>query len=201
MTVSPSTVVSPKGTKKVAVALSVATAGAGLAFSVLTAKRRKELFEIQRNALVARHNLLRKDWEEFLAEPERVLDNPELMLYNHEIGRELSEAFRTANMLRPFFMNGKPTRHIHGSAYYNAVLKAEFVWNDTQRRSEEIGDKELTAEQARSLKKARTQLKHLKNPQKSVAEKRRAYNAFQKEIASVMKLDRITVKALEDYLK
>lgn len=197
-------IVSPKASKKwlkgIGVAVISSMGAGGLVVGVIKSRERKDANRVLRDNIIARHNILQKEWNDFLSDPERVLDNPALNMHNHQVHIHAFEALRSTNFQRPYFTNYE-VKNVKLSPFYNSVVKAETKWMESKKRAAEIGLSDLSEEQVRHLKKAKTQLRHLKNPQKTPAEKKRAYDAFCKEFKSVMLLNKTTEKALKGYLK
>lgn len=197
-------IVSPKSTNKWIKNVGVATlssVGAGaLIFKVHKARERRDANAVLRQHIIARHNSLQKEWNDFLADPERVLENPALNDRNHPVHGSAFEGMRRAKMLRVYFATEK-TKDVRESPFYKAIEKAEHDWMEAQKRSQEIGVKDLGAEELKHLKKAKTQLRTIKNPQKTTAEKKRAYAAFIREMKEAMYLSEVTDKAIKEYIK
>ncbi|MBC9704386.1 MAG: hypothetical protein H9W81_05085 [Enterococcus sp.] len=197
-------IVSPKSSRKWMKSLGVATlssAGAGaLIFKVNKVRERRDANAVFRQNIIARHNTLQKEWENFLANPDRVLDNPALNDRNHPVHGAVFEAMRRARMFRVHFATEK-VKDVRESSFARAVEYAEYRWKQAQQMSQEIGVKDLDEEKLKHLKKAKTQWRAIKNSQKTPAEKKRAYTAFTREIKEVMHLSEVTDKAIREHLK
>lgn len=191
---------SPKWVKGLSIA-ALSSVGAGaVVVGVHKSRERRDANTVYKQNIIARHNALQKEWNDFLSDPERVLENPALNDQNHPLHGSVFEAMRRARMFRVHFASEK-IKDVRESSFYKAVESAEYRWIKAQKLSKEIGLKELTEEEAKHLKKAKTQLRALRNPEKTAAEKKKAYTAFSREIKEVMRLSDITDRIVRNYMK
>lgn len=195
--VSPSS--SPKWLKGIWVTTFSALGAGVLVFKVQKFRERRDGNEVLRNSIIARHNSLEKEWNDFLSDPERVLENPALVMDSHRVNITMTDALRRAKMSRVYFATER-AKNIRNTTFYKNVANAETEWVVAQKVSSEIGTADLTAEDIRHIKKAKTQLRILKNPNKAKGEKKKAYEALHAELKGVMYIYDATENTLRDYL-
>lgn len=178
--------------------------GAGVIFSVKKAKANKRKRSTSRErweALIKRHQTVRKEWAAYELDPMKMLEYPILTDMSEKVTSDLHLALKKANTLEPKNVEDVLHEDSNTSTYLQAVISLEHAFNVAKSEAERVQWTKFSADEQKRLKTAKALLSLVLDGGASEFERQSAYKQMYKELAGLIKLPSNTAFAIENSIR
>lgn len=152
-------------------------------------------------ALVARHDAVRREWSLYELDAMKMLDYPLLSDMREKVTVDLHTALRNANNIRPEDVATLINEPANGSDYEKAVSKLEVAFHVAESEAKRVQWHKFSAVEQKRLSTAKNLLSFVMDSGASEFERQAAYKRLQKEISGLITLPKMTVNVLEDNMR
>lgn len=176
----------------------------GIIFGVQKYRRNKSVFAGKKEkwqALVNRHDTVRKNWALYELDPMMMLDYPVLSDMSEKVTADLHMALRKAKDLQPQNLDNVANQEPNGSLYQEAVLNAEHAFNIAVSEAKKVQWSKFSADEQKRLSTAKNLLSLAMDSGASEFERQMAYKRLQKEITGLINLPDASITAIETQIK
>lgn len=176
----------------------------GVIFGVSKYRRNRSILSGRKEkwqALVNRHDTVRKNWAIYELDPMMMLDYPVLSDMSEKVTAELHIALRKARDLKPSNLGNVAHQEANGSLYQEAVLNAEHAFNVAVSEAKKVQWSKFSAMEQKRLTTAKNLLSLAMDSGASEFERQAAYKRLQKEISGLINLPTSSLVAIEDATK
>lgn len=180
-------------------ALGVVGGGSMVAVKKISAsKRRKQNFTDKWDALMKRHDVVRREWASYELDPMKMLDYPVLSDMREKVTVELHAALRKANGLRPVNSKSMALEDADNSKYEAAVEALETAFHVAESEAKRVQWTKFNMDEQKRLTTAKTLLNFVLDGTANEFERQSAYKRLQKEIAGLINIPTPTLAAIEE---
>lgn len=152
-------------------------------------------------ALIARHDAVRREWSLYELDAMKMLDYPLLSDMREKVTVDLHTALRNANNIRPEDVATLINEPANGSDYEKAVSKLEVAFHVAESEAKRVQWHKFSAVEQKRLSTAKNLLSFVMDSGASEFERQAAYKRLQKEISGLITLPKMTVNVLEDNMR
>lgn len=152
-------------------------------------------------ALLDRHDVIRREWSLYELDAMKMLDFPMLSDMREPLTVKLHVALREANNLRPANVDAMVEESAGGSEYQKAVSALETAFHVAETEAKRIKWRKFSAAERKQLTTAKNLLSMVMDGGASEFERQAAYKRLQKEISGLITLPKMTMNVLEDKMR
>lgn len=176
----------------------------GVIFGVSKYRRNRSILSGRKQkweALVDRHNTVRKNWALYELDPMMMLDYPVLSDMSEKVTADLHIALRKARDLKPSNLDNVAHQEANGSLYQEAVLNAEHAYNVALAEAKKVQWSKFSADEQKRLSTAKNLLSLAMDSGANEYERQAAYKRLQKEIVGLISLPEPSIGVIEESIK